>query len=339
MKRIFKNETLKTILNPTTIGFFIIPIILFAIIVLSVGDGPVPYALATTTFLQIIIIAFFGYGFKVKVYQNETLEKKIVNSKFSKYQYIVPFLIIYILILIITLMPIYLISIVLTDSLGYLERNQYDLILLATNDELGEFSTGLNKNYLLFNSNFETFAQFIYSFAFSTALSFSFAHCITLFSKNENRLLTYSLIIFIFIIMLSGLMSKVIYVLQEEQYVRSPKIISNKVFNLIKYCNPFYWANQLLTATIVADANSGDFIDSDLPQAAIDAGAGRHFNFAYYNIFEIGINYPDVIDFSTLNGRQLILDNIEAVQLMIVSYCPVAATAIIASCLIIEVRI
>lgn len=339
MNRIFKNETLKTIINPTTIGFFIIPIILFAIIVLSVDDGPVPIALSTTTFLQIIIVSFFGYGFKVKVYQNETLEKKIVNSKFSKYQYIVPFIIMYLIILFITLIPIYIIGIILTDSIGFMDRHQLEFMILPTFAGADAYTYGIFENYLLFNSNWQTFGQFIYAITFVCVLSFSFAHCITLFSKNENRLLTYSLIIFIFIIMLSGLMSKLIYIVQDGQYVRSSKTISNQTFNFIKYCNPFYWANQLLSATIIADINSGSIIRNDLPQEVVDAGLLHYFDFAYYNIFEVGIHFPEEISFTKLNGRQLLLDNIEVLQVMLVSYVPIISTSIAISCIVVEVKL
>lgn len=330
MKRIFKNETFKILFSPITIGFLIIPIFLYAIICLSTSDWNIPYALSATIFIQMLIVAFFGYGVKIKTYQNETLKKKIINSSFKKYSYIIPFIILYVIILLISVLPVTVISMIFRDSLGYIEKYQANLIVDATNNfNQVNLAKGLDKNYLLFNSNWKTFGSFVYAMVFSMLLSFSTAHFMTIITKDYNRYLTISIIVFIFIFVISGILTKAIYILSDDgYYTKSENIIQNKAYILVRSLNPFYWMNQLLTSTIVADVNSGKYITNVNDPFLIDQGLSWYVQIYYYDIFKIGVEYPETIDFNYIY-RPLLLDNIEIVQLLIVGYVPIGSCGLI----------
>lgn len=313
MKRIFKNEIYKFIFSPIMIGFFVFPIILFAIVSISTVNYDFATALTVTTFVQILLITLFGYGMKIKVYQNETLEKKIHNSNFKKNYYIVPITLMYLITLLLTLLPIYLIALSLRSSLGYIESHIINYV--SINSDLLE--NGLDKNYILFTSNWATFGQFIYACSFVILLSFGFAYGGTLITRDTNKYLVYSIILFIVLIITSGLLSKDLYILQNgDQYTRNSNSIGNDFFNFITKISPFYWAYQLLACTIIADQYSGVYIEPNL------------FSFDYYNIFHIGVYFSEDIDIEIFT-RPILYENIELFQLLIVSYVPIFATSLI----------
>lgn len=331
MKRVFRNEIKKFIFSPIIIGFFFIPIILFLIVNISLNNNTAS-ALVATTFVQIVMVTLFGFGMKLKVYQNETLNRKIENSQFKKYQYLLPITIMYLFVLVLTLLPVYIIGMILKDSLGYIDRHQIDYLTTTPSTSL---ETGLDQDYLLFNSTLLTFAQFIYAIFFVSILSFATAYFGTRISKDENRYLVFSIIVFIIIITTSGLFTKELYILSSgDLYTKDSAIIKNKTYSFIRHMSPFYWAYQLLASTIIADKNLGILSYDNVPQELVEHSIPFYLSFDYYNIFHVGINYPDSIDMSDYS-RPLLLDNVEPIQLMIVAYVPTFGTMLF-SVLVIE---
>ena len=315
MYRIFLVETKKYIKSPTLVGYFLIPILLYSLI-FFLKDGA--YALSFTIFTQILFISLFVYGNKIKDYHNDTMMKKINNSDVSLLQItIVQFLLANAILFISLTVPL-VYSVISIDSLSYFTQNQY-----AFYDTLGEDQTlsimnqGLPIDLLLFNSNSETRLQFLFALVFVDLAIFSIAHLITTFIKKTSLYFTTVLSLFVIIILFSSLLNKQIFILSDEQYTRDITAIQNKFFLFLKYLNPFYWMNQILMNTIIADMYSGHFEAGEVPDGVVSFGT---FYPSYFDIFHIGTDFSNLdnanIDYEQI-GRPIFLESIEIFQILI----------------------
>lgn len=320
MFKILKIEAQHYFKEPLAYGFFMLPIIL--LMVFSLGM-PRPYALSSTIFIQVILSSLFIYGNKVMIYKNDTLRKKVNNSNLSKYKIITALIILNFLYIIMTLIVPVVWVMIDTHSLSWAEKNQWWYFVGENSINLS-LKKGLTEDLLLFNSNIQTIMQFIFAYMSLNILALSFAHIMTIASKDNVRYFSISIIIAITIILISNVFSKDMFVMTDGAYVQNSMTIRNSFWKVLRNTNPFYWANQLLINTVVADVNSGTYILGDVDTGLVTDGGVQiimegQWIPTYYNVFHIGTNADPTIN----TQRPVIIDSCEINQLLILTVPPI----------------
>lgn len=312
MFRILLIEIKKYLKSPITIAYLVFPIFPFVLVTLSLD---MPTGLTFSIFVQTLLVSLFIYGNRLKSYKSETMSKKINNSKVKHFHATAALLLTSLIILSISLFIPFIVTIFNVDSLSYFAKNQYSINIDGKN--VGEIMTplkeGLNKNLLLFNSNFSQFLQFVFTLVIVVGSIFSIAHFSSITIKNDSTYFSFSLLLFLTVSILSSLISKDMFIMESGEYVRRVPILGNKFFILLKNINPFYWINQLLMNSTIADIHSGHVEPpSELFPIPPFIEADGTFIPSYYNIFNIGTFIKNDGVFT----RTVFLDNIEIFQIL-----------------------
>ncbi len=292
MIKILRIEFMQYIKDPLIYGFFILPIILF--IALS-SVFSIPVALSSVTFIQMLLISFFVYGNKIMIYKNDTIKKKINNSKVNWLQIISALLILNILTIFSTLLIPFLITMTQSHSLTWLYENQWWFFMTSKNNVNSVLAAGLPDNFLLFNSNFSTFMQFFYVYVMTNFICLSFAHLLTCASKDQVRYFSITITLSLVIILISDIFSKDMFIMTDGAYTQDSQMINNGLWQTIKRINPFYWVNEMLMNSIVADTYSGNWEAGTIDSGYVDS-LGNAINLngiwtpSYFEIFHVGTN-------------------------------------------------
>ncbi len=323
MYKIFLIEFKKTFKSPITIGYLFFPTIIFFVFLLSFD---IPYSLSFTIMVQTLFISLFFYGSKIIDYNYASIKKKIKNSHIKNINVTTSILFLSLIILFLSFLIPLIYSLINVDSLSKFVDKQYSYF----NNDLDsgglimadELEKGLNKNLLLFNSNWSQFFQFVFALFFAIGSCFSISHFIAKRIKNSSTYFSFVFLIFILIIIFSSFITKQVFVLKDNEYTRNITLVQNKFFLLIKYINPFFWINQLLMNTIIADVNSGEYVEGLFPPDSAINATGT-FVPSYYNIFDIGTSIGnsnfDSSEFESYN-RIVYLYRIEIIQLFILVF-------------------
>jgi len=309
MFRIILVELKKYLTSPILIMYLIFPLFPFIMITLTLD---MPTALTFVIFLQTLFISLFVYGSRLKNYRSETITKKINNSKIKHSNPTIALLLISLMILFFSLLLPFIITMFSVYSISSFSKHQFSISINDQNpghikEALG---MGLDKNLLLFNSNILQFLQFIFALTIVVGSIFSFAHLTSISIKSDSVYFSFSLLMFLFIMLLSSLTTKDMFILYDGEYTRNVPNLGNNTFLIFKYLNPFYWINQLLMNSIIANSNSGyvaNIEDFPIPPG-IDADGT--FIPSYFNIFHIGTSIGEHPYFKTI-----FLNNIEIFQI------------------------
>ncbi len=313
MFKILKIEFQQYIKEPLMYGFFLLPIVLLIIFSLAL---PKPDALASVIFVQISLVSSFVYGNKVMVYRNDTLRKKVNNSSLKRSSIISALIIINVLFILLSLMVPIMWVMMTTHSASWAYDNQWWFFATSTGINTA-LAKGLDQNMLLFNSNLFTWFQFILAYAITNAICISFSHMLAFSSKDEVRYFSLSIILSILIILISNVFTKDMFVMTDGAYVQNSMTIKNGMWKTIRNLNPFYWTNQLLTNTIVADMYSGSYESGEV-MTGIFTNSGAEIIMegfwtpVYYNIFHIGTNADPNINIA----RPIFVEGCEIAQIL-----------------------
>lgn len=343
MFKILNVETTKYIKSPSLLGYFLSPLIYFALIYVLIGPA---VALTFTIFVQTLFMALFVYGTKIKDYSNDTMKKKMNNSKLSMWQvYLVQYFLSNIILVISLLIPL-LVVVIKVESLSHFEANQYSIWSqysnfsddwltwdsIAQENFINTYNNGIwgpSTNLLLFNSfqadnGVALFFNWVFALFVVNVSLYSFAHVLTTVLKDSSRYFSLSLSLFILIILFSSITTKDIVVLNNsDAYGRMIPVIKNKTLNSLKIINPFYWINQLLMNATIADWASGDFTFAnefeELPNIINpDLGgvsAPGIYQASYFNIFHIGTDVESIGTIDNLN-RTAYFEMVELWQIL-----------------------
>ncbi len=311
MFRILKLEIQQYLKEPLIYGFFLMPIILISVFNLAMS---MPAALSSVIFIQTILVSLFVYGNKVLIYRGDTLKKKVNNSKLSVGKISMALIIINVAFIFLSLMIPIAWVMIKVPSLSYLENNQWWYFATETtyNDSL---MSGLNGDFLLFNSTVATFMQFVYAYIITNFICISFAHLVAFSSKSDVRYFALSIILSIFIILISSIFSKDVFVMTEDAYTQNSLTIKNGFLKTMVNINPFYWTNQMLANTIIGDEFSGTW---DATEKIIEVSSTSTIILkgwwtpVYFNIFHVGSTANPEINIY----RSVVLNSIEFSQLM-----------------------
>ncbi len=316
MFKIFKIEAQQYLTEPLAYGFFILPIVLLTVFSLGL---PRPYALSSTIFIQVMLVSLFIYGNKIMVYRNATLEKKVNNSQLSKFKITAALVLLNFVFIIISLLVPVIWVMIDTHSAGWAYENQW---WYFTSGDWFNYSllNGLTEEMLLFNSTMSTFIQFMYAYVVLNLICLSFAHIMTYLAKDDVRYFALSTILAITIILVSNIFSKNMYVMSEGAYVQDSMTIKNGFWKLMRDLNPFYWTNQMLINTVVADVHSGSYVVGEYDTGIVTEGSVSIvlegvWTPAYYNIFHIGTNADPTIN----TQRPVIIDRCEIYQVLTIA--------------------
>ncbi len=322
MFKILRIETKQYFKDPLVYGFFVLPIIL--LITFSIVFD-LPTSLSSTLFIQTLFISLFIYGNKIMLYRNETIYKKINNSRIKWRQIIAALIIINIIFIMLTMMLPMIIVLTKTHSAAWMEENQYWFFLNADNVNISTetavntnevLKSGLTTNLLLLNSTMATFAQFLFAYFIINFISMSFAHLLAISSKNQIKYFSLAITLSLIIILVSDIFSKDMYVMTDGAYTQDSLMINNGLWQIIKKINPFYWSNQLLMNTIVADQFSGTYTALETPAIYDYDGITITLNYywtpSYYNVFHVGTTADPNVNLY----RPVVIENCEMTQLL-----------------------
>lgn len=308
MYKLFKIETLYRINNPLTYGFLVMPFILYLSISILMPDV---YAFTIVIFIQSLFISFFMYGGRMISYRTHSMKNRLSSGNYNNYKLMGTLAIISGLIFLLSLLTPFIFLIINNHSLSWVEKNQFK-IFDDNNTTLGaNLTAGLDKDYLLFTSGLYWFFQFALSVSCLYMMSIALSEITLRLTKDFILYFGASVTIFILLILFSDIFTKNIYILREDSYTLNEQIIINPFWNFIKKINPFYWANNLLMNSTIADVGSGQYFTEN-----------EIFIPAYYNVFVIGGDYEGI----TQSSRPLILSGIKIEQLLTISI-PIVATS------------
>ncbi len=316
MLKIIKVEIQQYFKEPLIYGFFLLPILLMFVFTLVLSK---PEALASIIFIQMLLVSLFVYGNKVMVYRNDTLRKKVNNSKLSKIKITGALLIINVVFIISSLMIPIIWTMLDVHSLSWASENQWWYFVEGTTINKS-LEKGLTQTMLLFNSTFTTWLQFLFAFTTNMALTLGFAHLVACTSKDDIRYFSLSIIISIVVILISNIFKKDMYVMTDGAYVMDSMTIKNGFWNVLKNINPFYWSNQLLKNTIIADQFSGTYVLGDI-SSGVFTSSGTPIIMeglwtpSYYNVFHLGTNANPTVNTS----RPVCIDGIELSQILTIA--------------------
>lgn len=334
MFKILKIETKQYLKDPLIYGFFVLPIILIAVFSLALSK---PMSLSSVIFIQTMLVTLFIYGNKIMIYKNDTLRKKVNNSKLKNINITLSLIIInFVFILLSLVIPLFWMSIDV-HSVKWAEENQW--WYFNTNGyNHSQLQNGLLEEFLLFNASFLMFIQFMYAYLITNLVCFSFAHIMAKFSKDDVRYFSISIIFSILILLTSNIFTKDNYVMTDGAYVQDSMIIKNGLWKVIRNVNPFYWTNQMLANTIVADVFSGSWQAGEMNYVNVSPDGITNiiplegwWTPAYYNIFHIGTNANPEIN----TQRPIVLSGIEVYQIALLFIPLLFGTSFIISSFII----
>lgn len=257
MFRIIRLEINQYIRDPLVYGFFLLPFLLLLAFTPLFG---VPRTLSTIIFIQTLLVSLFVYGNKIMVYKNQTISKKITNSNLSWKKIILSLIIINVVFTYMTLLIPMIYAVTNSHSVKWIEENQFWYFSTTTFDNT-ILKAGLDQEYLLFTSTIYTWLQFLYAYFMVNLLTLSFASLLAFWSKDQVKYFSLTIVLSLIIILVSSVFSKDMYIMTTDAYTLDSQMISNGLWQLFKRVNPFYWVNQLLVNSIVADAKSGNWVE------------------------------------------------------------------------------